>query len=64
MGLAIELKLEWVKKDGECQTCIVCEDIIYGKRYNLELTAGQNVTETKVNICAPCYDKSMENETR
>ena len=62
--LSIDIAVAWIKKPGECNPCVVCGDLIYGERYNLELTCGHMATATSVNICTPCFEKSIEDATR
>ena len=52
----IDIKADYVKKDGEMLMCAICKDPIFGYRYNLELTIGQTVEVTNLNYCQSCFD--------
>lgn len=58
--LGIGIKMEWVERPANCQPCSSCMEPIYGKRYVAEITVGDSVTETKIEICESCYIKVQE----
>lgn len=50
----------WKRKDGDCQPCRNCGDMMISAKYVLTVemhVAGKKESaETKVAICAPCYE--------
>lgn len=47
----IKFKMEWREVPTTCEPCIACEDIIYGKQYQL-FVIGQ---ATDRIVCENCY---------
>lgn len=62
-GLSISISSDWVKKLGNCEPCKNCEDLIYGNRYNLEITIANKTSETKISLCESCYFVIVKTET-
>lgn len=62
--ISMGISQSWVQKPGECLPCMVCKDLIYGNRYNLEVTVFMTKKETEANLCESCYTKMLDNESR
>lgn len=51
----IEFKMEWREVPCTGEPCIVCEEMIFGKQYQLHSLIGGNVTPLEQIACASCY---------
>jgi hypothetical protein len=49
----VELKIEWYEVSASCEPCHGCNDVIYGKQYQLFIEPG-GATETR--LCESCYN--------
>lgn len=47
----VEFTTEWRLVPTTCEPCVACNDIIYGKQYQLFFEPGG---ATKVILCEPC----------
>ncbi len=57
------IKADHVRKYGEVVNCAVCKEVIYGIRYNLEITVLDTTTATSLNYCEACYINMKEGAT-
>jgi hypothetical protein len=48
---------EWRLVPTTCDPCTVCEDIIYGKQYQLHV---QRIGATDVILCESCHEVAMK----
>lgn len=51
----IEFKLEWREVQCTAEPCIVCEEMILGKQYQLHTIIGGKATPLEQIACASCY---------
>lgn len=54
----IKFSTEWRLVPTTCEPCTVCQDIIYGKQYQLFMNPSGAI-DTK--LCESCYDAVKEN---
>jgi len=53
--LFLGVKSEWIKKPGNAEPCIKCEELIFGNRYEHETTTFSKTEITGGPLCEPCY---------
>lgn len=51
----IEIKLEWREVPCTGDPCIVCQEPIFGKQYQLHTVISDKVTPMEQVACASCY---------
>jgi hypothetical protein len=51
----IDFKMEWREVPPTGEPCLVCEEPIYGKQYQLHTVIGKKVTPMEQVACASCY---------
>ena len=56
LPLFIGVASEWVKKDGNAESCKSCNEPIYGSRYEHETTTFSKKEITGGPLCEPCYE--------
>ncbi len=59
LSTSIEIDFNWVQKDPDMSVCNACKEVIYGNRYELEITLNNEVIQqqTTKNLCEQCYLK-------
>jgi len=49
------IKSVWIKKPGNAEPCVKCEEPIYGNRYEHETTVMFTTEVTGGPLCESCY---------
>jgi hypothetical protein len=62
LPLFLGVKAEWVEKPGNAQPCTMCEDPIFGNRYEHETTIFSKKKITAGPLCASCYQLVKDDE--
>lgn len=60
--LSFGLSARWVKKDGNAEPCVKCNDPIYGNRYEHETTVFITTEVTGGPLCESCYVSTVKPE--
>lgn len=55
-NVILEVSTYWHQRDGECEPCDVCGDMIVAKAFDLRLKVGEKDVSGGVTLCNPCYD--------
>ena len=58
--LSFGIAAKWVKKSGNAEPCIACQEPIYGNRYEHETTVMFTTEITGGPLCDSCYAEKIE----
>lgn len=53
----IEFKMEWREVTCSAEPCVGCNEIIYGKQYQLYTVIGDKATPMEQIVCSSCYEE-------
>jgi hypothetical protein len=56
MGQIVSIEQVWKEEQTQCQTCVVCKDIIYSSVYRLTVDVNDKEIKTEVVLCNSCKD--------
>lgn len=56
----IEFGMKWQEVPCTCEPCSACNEIIYGKQYQLFSVVGETATPTETILCSSCYQEVKE----
>lgn len=56
----IQIDIVWKEVPTTCAPCAVCEEIIYGKQYQMFILIGEKESLGEALLCESCYQAIQE----